>query len=387
MKKRIIAFTAMILLLIGTLAINCFASEAEENAFNNEYISHTVTSYFAKPTTENRKFGSVELNYKDNYGYGFTGFESDLIQPSDIFTYNDDNSIAKIESTYALNISSYKVHTKTGEVKTFTGDTTLYIYLLVKPYNNDFEVYQSLIIKDNNVNNIGIRVNYKLCLFVNPTTFEFSYEVVSQRINISCGDNVISPEDMWNDGGHFIDDNDNAHSYTVFDYFEFEHQTNPADYNIACFYAKIQQRNDEEKSLISNYETAYNKGKEVGILEGYEEGKQIAGDAYYKNGYDAGVEDGIKEGLIQGNSEAYNKGYYEGTKSSVSENVKANLEKVADKANNKGSFSSLLATVIETPVNIMQDILNFDILGVNLKLAIGSLITIMLTIVILRKIK
>lgn len=111
----------------------------------------------------------------------------------------------------------------------------------------------------------------------------------------------------------------------------------------------------------TTHQSSYNEGYSVGSYEGYQQGYQqgindgsFGSDQYYNNGYQAGYNDGYSVGF---NSDA--------TASSI--------------------FSGILQVAL-VPINFFLACFNFEILGINLKSFIQALITVVLTIIVVRTI-
>lgn len=91
----------------------------------------------------------------------------------------------------------------------------------------------------------------------------------------------------------------------------------------------------------------------------------------YANGYNdgefAGFSDGVKFGKKDGYEAGYNEGYLYGMK--VSDN---------------GGFFGLLTAVVDAPIQAFSSLLNFEIMGVNMKNFVLSILTFALFVVVLR---
>ena len=108
------------------------------------------------------------------------------------------------------------------------------------------------------------------------------------------------------------------------------------------------------ESLVFTYDmpgASFNEGYNSGYGEGYQSGKT--------DGYNTGKTDGKAEGITQGKTEGYNTGYAEG---------------VAAAGNY--TFFSLISAVIDAPIKAFSGLLNFEVLGVNMKGLLLSLLTV-----------
>ena len=86
----------------------------------------------------------------------------------------------------------------------------------------------------------------------------------------------------------------------------------------------------------------------------------------YEDGYKNGENDGYKDGYNDGENIGYSKGYTQG---------------IADSG--EYSFLSLLTSVIDAPVNVLMDMLDFEILGTNLAAVIISILSVMLILALI----
>lgn len=93
----------------------------------------------------------------------------------------------------------------------------------------------------------------------------------------------------------------------------------------------------------------------------------------YADGYASGYLDGEGVGYINGGNaiykEAFNKGKAEGL--SLSED---------------GSWRSLMLSVVEAPINTFQSLFNFEVLGLDMRAAFGSILAVCVVLLILKKV-
>ncbi len=108
----------------------------------------------------------------------------------------------------------------------------------------------------------------------------------------------------------------------------------------------------------------------------------------YQNGYDSGyssgwgdgtsdyaeiMEEKVAEAYDEGFGAGYNDGYIEGKKEgiTVSEN---------------GDWIGLMTAVVEAPVNTFQSLFNFNVLGLDMRVAFGSILTLCLLLIVIKKV-
>ena len=92
----------------------------------------------------------------------------------------------------------------------------------------------------------------------------------------------------------------------------------------------------------------------------------------FYTGYDVGYAEGARETAKTAREEGYKNGYQQGL-------AKGNT--IAK----DGTFYNLISAVIDVPINAFSSMLNFEILGVNMKGFITSILSLMLLIIIVKK--
>lgn len=93
----------------------------------------------------------------------------------------------------------------------------------------------------------------------------------------------------------------------------------------------------------------------------------------YFNGYDVGYAAGSKNE----NSASYAKGYQDG----VIDGKKEGIE-----ISKTGDWKNLISAVIEAPVNAFQSLFNFEILGLDMRAAVGSILALCVLLIIIKKV-
>lgn len=87
----------------------------------------------------------------------------------------------------------------------------------------------------------------------------------------------------------------------------------------------------------------------------------------YANGYTAGQEDGYQTGYNNGWQVGHDVGYGEGTQST-------------------SRFADLLFTIADTPIYYLKSLFNFELFGINVAIAIMSLLSISIAVYIVKKV-
>ena len=104
---------------------------------------------------------------------------------------------------------------------------------------------------------------------------------------------------------------------------------------------------------------SFNQGYQSGYEEGYQSGKT--------DGYNTGKTDGIAQGITQGKVDGYNTGYAEGVA-----------------AAGDYTFFSLISAVIDAPITAFSALFNFEVLGMNMRSFVLSLLTAVVLVAVVR---
>lgn len=101
----------------------------------------------------------------------------------------------------------------------------------------------------------------------------------------------------------------------------------------------------------------------------------ISSDSYYQQGYQTGFETGLNSGKQEGYTNGYNSGYQDGELSGYNDGVNSA---------NRYTFSNLLTAVVEAPVNVFMNLLDFNIMGYNLLSLVIGLLTLAVVVLIVK---
>lgn len=105
--------------------------------------------------------------------------------------------------------------------------------------------------------------------------------------------------------------------------------------------------------------------------EGYADGEVVG----YENGYRAGDADGYNRGYALGEQYGYNVGQQDGYSTGYNDGLE----------NGSGiTWTGLFTSAIEVPVNVLQGILNFEILGVNLWSFFGAIVALCVVLIVVK---
>lgn len=96
---------------------------------------------------------------------------------------------------------------------------------------------------------------------------------------------------------------------------------------------------------------------------------------YYNQGYQTGFNNGVNSGNQTGYNNGYNVGYEDGVVNGYNDGVNAT---------NSYSFSNLLTAVVNAPVSVFTNLLDFNIMGFNLLSLVAGLLTLGLIVLIIK---
>ena len=124
------------------------------------------------------------------------------------------------------------------------------------------------------------------------------------------------------------------------------------------------------------YSNGYEDGETDGYSNGFEDG-WIIGDqegniAGYNSGYAAGYTDGETDGYSLGHDEGYDYGFADGEQEGVAVGR-------TDALNAKDTFKDIVFAIFDAPVNLINGILDFNLLGINVASLVKTLITLAIT--------
>lgn len=103
----------------------------------------------------------------------------------------------------------------------------------------------------------------------------------------------------------------------------------------------------------------------------------ISDNQYYQEGFYVGKDEGFSEGTEYGYSQGKQAGLIEGEAIGYNRGVESA---------NQYTFLSLLGAVVDAPLGMIQDMLNFNVLGMNMNSFFFGMITVALIIFVIRKI-
>ena len=118
----------------------------------------------------------------------------------------------------------------------------------------------------------------------------------------------------------------------------------------------------------SGYDTGYDKGMEEGYSKYYYQGKDDGFAEGKEAGYMDGKEDGLNEGWADGYEQGIDQGYGDGYDFGY-----------RDGAQYETNMGSLVFTILESPIRLIDGMLNFDLFGINVAGLVKTLLTLSIT--------
>lgn len=146
------------------------------------------------------------------------------------------------------------------------------------------------------------------------------------------------------------------------------------------FFALNDVQSYELGITAANY-SDYNSGYQAGYSEGYNIGSH-SGTTYdngYNNGYDAGYDAGLSDGDTAGYNRGYRWGYGLGYDNGETVGRAAGIASANDY-----TFLGLIGAVIDAPIQAFTGLLDFNVLGVNMRNFLISLFSISIVFVIIK---
>ena len=103
--------------------------------------------------------------------------------------------------------------------------------------------------------------------------------------------------------------------------------------------------------------------------------ENLTDNDYYNQGYSTGYSNGVNDGSSVGYNNGYTSGYDDGVIDGYNDGVNTT---------NTYSFSNLLTAVVNAPVSVFTNLLDFNILGFNLLSLVAGLLTLGLIVLIIK---
>lgn len=112
-----------------------------------------------------------------------------------------------------------------------------------------------------------------------------------------------------------------------------------------------------------------------GNVDGYTQG--------YLNGYDVGFNDGHTSGYTDGENSGFLLGYEEAKQEWYSKGKQEGLQEGLNLAAD-GDWHSLTSAIANAPIQVMQGLFSFDVLGFDMRGAIGAIVTLCVFVIIIK---
>lgn len=110
----------------------------------------------------------------------------------------------------------------------------------------------------------------------------------------------------------------------------------------------------------------------------------------YQAGYSAGYNDGYtrgeSDGYAQGESVGYQNGYQEAQEQYSGDYERGRLAGYREglETAENGDWKALFSAVVDAPIQTLQGMFNFEILGFDMRLAIGGILTLCVTLIVVK---
>ena len=168
-------------------------------------------------------------------------------------------------------------------------------------------------------------------------------------------------------------------SNVIFNAFGYELELYSNQGNADNGYRIFLYNSDSEMEL-------YRPRSTIGIYRYY--GNVTDYDRGYQNGYSQGYMEGQDYGLTKGGEDGYARGYAEAKahwESEYRRGEKAGYQLGLEVAGD-GDWRSLFTAVVEAPVNTFQALFNFEVLGLDMRVAFGSFMSLCVLLLVFKKV-
>ena len=140
------------------------------------------------------------------------------------------------------------------------------------------------------------------------------------------------------------------YEYKVFSFGDYQNEL--PRFSTVDYYSSMQF-----KTNITVAPLGFRDGYAMGYTFGVEENYGAVLDTYYKDGLQTGYSEGYLAGKVEG------------------------LQ-----INQNSDWKSLMLAVVEAPINTFQSLFNFEILGLDMRLAFGSILAVCVLLIIVKKV-
>ncbi|MBQ2773199.1 MAG: hypothetical protein IJF45_02520 [Clostridia bacterium] len=285
-------------------------------------------------------------------------------------------------------------------------------YLSANVYGYSNNVYYSQVIKDipytvtaNKEIEMGQIFDYITTTLQKTDANKTWAEVVAVEFNFTYTYNNAMPADK-----QFYPDTPKTgaiiiHSDSSYPHFEIKkitgrQKTGSSYINIDLGYASLQKRENNtfysylnlsssQEELLPNVETtgfilSFQKQKSNATNLAYN--VKITSEAKvesesYRNGYYQGYLKGTEEEFGTVQEQAYKEGYATGEKNGFLAGKQEGLT-----ISETGNWTNLFTAVAEAPINTFQSLFNFEILGLDMRVAFGAMMSICVLLIIIKKV-
>lgn len=239
---------------------------------------------------------------------------------------------------------------------------------------------------------ISAKLNYNNWQPNNPTinfiNNGISFQSLAKEFDEYCTENSIDELNFtitlstipfqWSNSGFFVNIAYGFQSMVVYDIdnnaynVKIGNERNDFGYNL---YAQYNNETITPTKSINKIIISYQSIDYCGNI--YNPTGSVYNDGYV-NGYNEGKNTGYIDGYTNGKTEGKSEGYQNGYNTGYSEGY--------DKASKDiGNFFGFIASIGEAPANMIQEMFNFEIMGVNVSTVIFALLTTALVVILLKK--
>lgn len=211
---------------------------------------------------------------------------------------------------------------------------------------------------------------------------EFAYGGVCNNYNYVDSSNIVY--DSWAHlGSRDLDDKYVFIDYNISSSFNFDIKSvvieTITNYSYIGEYATAVTYYDSSNNMCK-FQFVFNKAESaidcyMFYSRRYYLATNFTDNDFFNQGYTTGYDNGVAVGKTSGFNTGYNDGYEDGVVDGYNDGVNAT---------NSYSFSNLLTAVVNAPISVFTNLLDFNIMGFNLLSLVAGLLTLGLIVLIIK---
>ncbi len=400
MKKRVFAVIGIVLMLVPLCILGVSADEGETVVSDESYSPYVDYADYLYTYYRKSPYLPIRDVFNSKTGFGYANGKLDTIAVFSNISKNNVNDYISVGNTMLIDESVYKTLSTNGKVNYFLGNASWTLgYVGTESGHTGYRIYNS----GKNYGAVYLTYQYggycDVCLFTNVGTddrVQIVFESLGDESTADGYDELVFKkvafrvrgterlviertgikdlrfgfafsDNKYISGMGFLEAmlSKDVEGYNNWHFPRMAYDTLVADFNGQVAYDR-----GYEQGLDDCYDPAYNAGFhdardgiELELQDHYELGLQEGEKLGYDKGHSDGRNDGYEDGLIDGEAAGYDIGY------------QAGLSYDTD-------MGSLVVSILESPMVLIESMLDFDLFGVNVAGLVKVLLTLSITAVI-----